>query len=262
MDIALAIAKSGLEAQHENLEVISNNLANASTPSFKKNRPEFEDLPYMSIKQPGSATSAETDTPTGLLLGSGTRLVSNPKIYTDGGLTETGRNMDVAIQGRGFYEVQLPNGAGMAYTRAGSFEINSQGQVTLSNGYILQPPITLPSQFSNLNVSEDGIVTVTVPGSNLPQQIGQLQLTDFVNPDGLQPIGGNLYLATSSSGSGTAANPGSNGFGNLKQFFVEGSNVNVVEEMVNLIEAQRAFEVTSKAVSSVDNMMADLAKST
>jgi len=261
MDIALSIAKSGLEAQHQNLEVISNNLANASTPGFKKNRPEFEDLPYMVVSQPGSPTSQETDTPSGLMFGTGSRMVSNPKVYTDGTLV-AGNERDIAIQGRGFFQVQLPNGGGFAYTRTGSFNVNGQSQLTLSNGYVVQPAITLPQQYSNFNVSDDGIVSVTVPGSSTPQQIGQLQLTDFVNPDGLEPMGSNLYLATAASGSGTAANPDANGYGTLKQNFLEGSNVNVVEEMVNLIEAQRAFEVTSKAVSSVDAMMGDLAKNT
>ncbi len=261
MDLALAIAKSGLEAQHENLEIISNNLANANTPTFKKSRAEFKDLPYEVQQIPGSPTSQETNSPSGFVMGTGTRLVGNSKIYSDGQLIETKRDKDVGIKGRGFFQVQLPNGAGFAYTRDGAFSTNEQNQLTLSNGYIVQPPITLPQGYTNLQISQDGLVTVTESGGS-NTQIGQLQLADFVNPDGLQPMGGNLYLATTASGTETLSNPQSPGYGSLFQNMLEGSNVNVVEEMVNLIEAQRAFEVTSKAVSSVDSMMEDLNRTT
>ncbi|MEO8400430.1 MAG: flagellar basal-body rod protein FlgG [Gammaproteobacteria bacterium] len=259
MDLALAIAKSGLEAQHQNLEIISNNLANASTPSFKKSRAEFEDLPYQVTTLPGSPTTQETNSPAGLVMGTGTKLVGNAKIYTQGSPIETKRDKDMAIQGRGFYQVQLPNGAGFAYTRDGAFSVNESGQLTMGNGYIVQPPITLPQQYSSLSVSTDGIVSATIPGGT-SSQIGQLQLADFVNPDGLQPLGGNLYASTTSSGAETLSNPDTQGYGRIVQGYIEGSNVNVVEEMVNLIEAQRAFEVTSKAVSTVDNMMEYLNK--
>jgi flagellar basal-body rod protein FlgG len=255
MDLALSIAKSGLEAQHQNLEIISNNLANSSTTAFKKSHAQFEDLPYTILKQPGSPTSQETNAPDGIVLGTGTKLVGNSKVYSDGSLVQTSRSLDVAIQGRGFIQVQRPNGDGFAYTRAGSFQVNEQGQLTLPNGYLVQPAITLPAQFSNLGISEDGIVTANVPGSTTSQQIGQLQLADFINPDGLQPLGENLFVTTNSSGTETLGNPGGQGYGSLRQGALEGSNVNVVEEMVNLIEAQRAFEVTSKAVSAVDSMM-------
>ena len=262
MDLALAIAKSGLEAQHKNIEIISNNLANSNTTSFKKSRAEFEDLPYEVVKQPGSPTSQETNSPNGFVMGTGSKLVSNSKIYSDGSLIQTERDLDVAIQGRGFFQIQLPNGGGDAYTRAGSFQVNDQGQLTLANGYVLQPPITLPQQYSSLSISQDGIVTVTLPGSSTPEQLGQLQLADFLNPDGLQPVGENLYISTVSSGEASLGNPSGEGYGKLYQHSLEGSNVNVVEEMVNLIEAQRAFEVTSKAVSSVDNMMENLNRTT
>jgi flagellar basal-body rod protein FlgG len=262
MDLALAIAKSGLEAQHENLEVISNNLANASTTAFKKSRAEFQDLPYTVIKQPGSPTSQETNSPNGIVMGSGTTLVGNSKVYSDGSLVQTSRPLDIAIQGRGFIQVQMPNGAGYAYTRDGSLKINEQGQLALANGYVVQPPITMPAQFTNLSISSDGIVSANTPGSTTSQQLGQLQLADFINPDGLQPMGGNLYVSTTSSGTETLGNPGSQGYGVIHQNALEGSNVNVVEEMVNLIEAQRAFEVTSKAVSAVDNMMENLNRTT
>jgi flagellar basal-body rod protein FlgG len=262
MDLALAIAKSGLEAQHKNLEIISNNLANASTPSYKKSRAVFEDLPYDVITQPGSPTSQETNTTSGFVMGTGTKLVGNMKIYSDGPQTYTGRPFDVAISGSGFLQVQLPNGGGFAYTRAGSLTINEQGQLTLPNGYVVQPPITLPEGYQSLTISEDGLVSVIMNNQPNATQLGQLQLANFINPDGLQPIGNNLYLETTSSGTVTLENPDQNGIGSIIQNAIEGSNVNVVEEMVNLIEAQRAFEVTSKAVSAVDNMMQYLSRET
>ena len=262
MDLALAIAKSGLEAQHKNIEVISNNLANASTNGYKKSRAVFEDLPYDTVKQPGSATTQDTDSPTGLVMGTGTKLIGNMKVFLDGPPIQTGRPFDVAINGRGFIQVQMPNGGGFAYTRAGSLSPNSQGQLTLPNGYVVQPPITLPQGYQNFTISQDGIVTVTTGTSSIPQQLGQLQLADFPNIDGLQPIGGNLYLETNSSGTAILGNPANNGLGSLTQNAIEGSNVNVVEEMVNLIEAQRCFEITSKSVSAVDEMMQYLSKGT
>lgn len=260
MDLALAIAKSGLEAQHKNIEIISNNLANAATDGFKKNRAVFEDLPYVITTQPGTPTSQETDSPAGLALGTGTKLVGNMKIYVDGPQTQTGRPYDLAISGRGFFQVQIPNGGGFAYTRNGHLTPNAQGQLTLPNGYVVQPPLTLPQGYSNFTVSSDGIVTVTTGTSNVPQQLGQLQLADFANYDGLQPIGENLYLETTSSGTATLGTPANNGIGALRQNTIEASNVNVVEEMVNLIEAQRAFEITSKSVSAVDEMMQYLSR--
>jgi flagellar basal-body rod protein FlgG len=262
MDLALAIARSGLEAQHQNIEIISNNLANANTPAFKRNRAVFQDLPYQVIKQPGAPTSQETNSIAGYAIGTGSKIVGNSKIYEDGSPMITNTPTDVAIKGRGFFQVQLPNGAGYAYTRNGHFTTNEQGQLTLENGYILQPPITLPQQYTNLQVSEFGAVTVVEPGSQTPQEIGQMQLADFVNPDGLEPLGGGLYLATISSGTETLGNPNDNGYGLIKQNQLEGSNVNVVEEMINLIEAQRAFEMTSKAVSAVDSMMQQLSRQT
>ena len=262
MDLALAIAKSGLEAQHQNIEIISNNLANANTTAFKRSHASFEDLPYQVTKLPGSPTSQETNTPTGLVMGTGAKLVGNNKVYTDGALVSTAGDLNVAITGRGFFQVQLPNGGGFAYTRAGNLQQNEQGQLTDSNGYIIQPPITLPQGTSQVNITADGIVSTLSAGTTGLQQAGQLQLADFINPDGLQPIGGNLYLATTASGPQTLSNPNTSGYGKLTQHALEGSNVNVVEEMVNLIEAQRAFEVTSKAVSAVDNMMDYLEKQT
>lgn len=262
MDLALAIARSGLEAHHKNIEVISNNLANANTTAFKKNRAEFQDLPYNILKQPGSPTSDETNNVSGFVIGSGTKLANNKKIFKEGTPIATEQELDMAIVGRGFFKIQLPDSSDYAYTRAGNFTRNDQNQITLQNGYIVQPPITIPQNANNLQISDTGIVTVTPQGSTTPQQIGQLELTDFITPEGLTPVGENLYLANNPNDLGTSANPGQNGYGVIKQFTLEGSNVSVVEEMVNLIEAQRAFEVTSKAVSAVDNMMETLSRAT
>ncbi len=262
MDLALTIAKSGLEAQHENIEIISNNLANANTTAYKRSRATFEDLPYAIIKQPGSPTSQDVNSPAGLVMGTGTRLVGNNKVYQDGAPVVTNKWSDIRIAGRGFLQVQLPNGGSFAYTRAGSLQRNDSGQLVDTNGYIVQPPITIPEGAQEINISEDGLVNAKLPGAATATQIGQIQLADFLNPDGLQPIGQNLYLETVTSGSPLLGVPENTGFGSIAQGQLEGSNVNVVEEMVNLIEAQRAFEVTSKAVSAVDNMMQNLTRQT
>jgi flagellar basal-body rod protein FlgG len=262
MDLALAIAKSGLDAHHKSIEIISNNLANANTNGFKRNRAEFEDLPYDVVKQPGSPTSIDTNATSGIVVGTGTKLASNKKIFTDGPLIP-GNELDVAIKGKGFLKVQLPTNNEFAYTRDASLQMNSQGQLTTRSGYVIQPAITLPtSGLNRIEITQDGFVNAYVAGSSAPQQVGQLELTDFINPDGLQPMGENLYLATSATDPGTQSAPGADGYGTLRQGMVEGSNVNVVEEMVNLIEAQRAFEITSKAVSAVDGMMQNLTRET
>lgn len=262
MDLALSIAKSGLDAHHKNIEIISNNLANANTTAFKRSRAEFEELPYDIVKQPGSPTSSETNTTSGLVLGTGTKLANNKKIFTDGDPLQTDRELDIAIRGRGFLKVQLPNSGEYAYTRAGSLQMNDQGQLTMPNGYIIQPPISIPRGATSINIDTNGVVTTLSAGSNTAQQVGQLELTDFINPDGLQPLGENLYITSSPTDPGTPVMPGQEGAGIIKQKALEGSNVSVVEEMVSLIEAQRAFEVTSKAVSAVDNMMQYLSRET
>jgi flagellar basal-body rod protein FlgG len=261
MDIALMIARSGLEAHHKNIEVISNNLANSNTEAFKKNRAEFTDLPYQIVKQPGIPIVEGNSTTSGLVVGTGTKLSSNKKIFEQGPQIQTGNQFDVMIQGRGFLQVQLPNNNTFAYTRAGSLTINDQGQLTTQSGYLVQPPITIPPQ-AQISIDQSGMVNAIIPGQQAPAQIGQLQLADFLNPDGLQPIGDNLYIETNSSGVVALGNPGQDAYGLIKQGVIEGSNVNVVEEMVNLIEAQRAFEVTSKAVSAVDNMLEELNRTT
>lgn len=262
MDLALLIAKSGLDAHHQNIEIISNNLANSNTPGFKKNRPEFEELPYQVVKQPGSPTTSDINSPGSLVIGTGSKLANNKKIFTDGSQIQTGNALDIAIKGRGFIQVQMPNGSDFGYTRAGQLQLNEQGQVTLSNGYIIQPPLTIPPGTQQISIGEDGTVSVVAAGSSTEQQIGQIQLSDFVNPDGLEPVGQNLYMQTTASGQATTGNPDQDGMGSIQQGAIEGSNVNVVEEMVNLIEAQRAFEVTSKAVSAVDSMLQYLDQAT
>lgn len=260
MDMALLIAKSGLDAQHRNIEVISNNLANSGTNSFKRNRAEFEDLPYQVITQTGAPTTQEASAPSGLLVGTGTRLSNNKKIFQEGTQLQTGGALDISISGRGFLRIQLPSG-NFSYTRDGSLSINNVGQLVTKLGYIVQPPVTIPQGTTNIAISQDGLITATTNNDpNTTQQLGQLQLTDFVNTDGLLPIGENMYLQTVASGVGVDGNPMDNGLGALKQGTLEGSNVNIVEEMVNLIEAQRAFEVTSKAVSAVDGMLQTLTR--
>lgn len=258
MDLALWTAKSGLEAHHKNIGIISNNLANANTVGFKKNRPEFADLPYQVITQPGSATTEVTNSPSGIMMGTGVTLSGNKKIFTDGSSIQTDNALDIAISGRGFIQVQIPNESDFAYTRAGSLQINESGQLVLPNGYLVEPAVTIPPGAQQIQISEDGKVSVTLAGTETPEQVGQLQLSDFINPAGLQAIGDNLYKATVASGTATNSNPATDGFGKLKQGSLESSNVNIVEEMVNLIEAQRSFEVNSKAVSAIDSMLQTL----
>lgn len=260
MDIALAIARSGLEAHHKNIEVISNNLANANTTAYKRNRPEFEELPYNIIKQPDSETSQNTTSPSGLIIGTGTKLAYNKKIMTDGPQLPTDRPLDLAIEGPGYLKVLLPNGNEYAYTRACSLQTNDTGQLILHNGYVVQPAITIPPGTTNINITEDGLVSGITQGATVPTTFGTLELTTFINPDGLTPMGQNLYMANDPNDQGAQNQPGTPGTGSFVQFALEGSNVSVVEEMVNLIEAQRAFEVTSKAVSAVDNMMQYLSR--
>lgn len=261
MDMALLIAKSGLDAHHKNIEVISNNLANTNTTGFKKNRAEFRDLPYQVIDDAGVPVTQDINSPSGLVIGTGTKMSNNKKIFTDGAPIQTGNAMDIMVGGRGFLQVQTTNG-NFAYTRDGRMQVNEVGQITTSSGFVLQPPITIPQGTQNISISKDGIVSGQMAGSSTPQQIGQIQLADFINPDGLIPLGDNLYQETTASGAAVLGNAMNNGLGTINQGFYEASNVNVVEEMVNLIEAQRAFEVTSKAVSAVDNMLQQLSRET
>ena len=254
MDPALRVAESGLKAQHQHMGIISNNLANASTTAFKKNRPEFEDLAYAIIKQPGSNTTEITNAPAGVVMGTGVKLADNKKIFTEGAQIQTDNAMDLAIVGKGFMRVQIPNQPDLAYTRAGSLRVNEQGQITMPNGYVIDPPITLPENTQRIQISEDGIVSVVIPGNTNAEEIGRIELSDFVNPDGLLPIGGNLYKETIASGNAVNGQPTDNGFGLIKQGQLESSNVNVVEEMVNLIEAQRNFQANARTIETADTV--------
>lgn len=254
MEPALWVSKTGLDAQSENITNIANNLANVSTTGFKKGRADFEDLIYQNLRQAGALSTQNTEIPTGIYMGTGVRLIANQKIFTQGPIQNTNNPLDVAILGRGFFQVLLPDGT-QAYTRDGTFMLDSQGQIVTANGYVVQPPIAVPDQTQTITIGSDGTVSVVVAGNNVPTQIGTMQLTDFINPGGLQPIGQNLYLETVASGPAQTDNPGNSGLGLLQQGSLEASNVNVVEELVNMIQAQRAYEINARAIETVDSMM-------
>ena len=256
---SLFIAKTGLEAQQTNLDVITNNLANVSTNGFKKSRAVFEDLLYQNIRQPGAQSSQQTQLPSGLQIGTGVRNVATERIFTQGNPTSTGNSKDIMINGNGFFQVLMPDGS-TAYTRDGSFQLDANGQMVTSSGYPLQPAITIPPNATDINVGRDGTVSVTVPGAAAPTQVGTLMVSTFVNPAGLESKGENLYVETGSSGTPNASTPGTNGAGPLMQGYVETSNVNVVEEMVNMIQTQRAYEINSKAITTSDQMLQKLAQ--
>lgn len=254
---SLWIARTGLDAQQTSLDVIANNLANTSTNGFKQARPVFEDLLYQTLRQPGAQSSQSTQIPSGLQLGTGVRPVSTARIHTQGSPQQTGNDLDVAINGAGFFQVLLPDGT-TAYTRDGSFQKDNQGQLVTSNGYAVQPSITIPSNALTVTISNDGVVSITQAGSTAPTQVGSLQLATFINVGGLQSMGENLYMETASSGAPTPSTPGTNGAGVVNQRYVEASNVNVAEELVSMIQTQRAYELNSKVVSTSDQMLARL----
>lgn len=254
MHSALWAAKTGLDAQQTRMTVISHNLANVNTTGFKKDRAVFEDLLYQNVKQVGSATSQDTAAPTGLNLGTGVRVVATEKNHTQGGLNNTGNALDVAINGRGFFQVLLPDGS-FAYTRDGSFKTSAEGELVTASGYRVQPGISIPQGAQSITIGSDGTVSVQIAGQATPTQVGTLQLTDFVNPSGLQPRGENLFVESAASGPAQTSTPGLNGLGLLQQGFLEGSNVNVVEELVAMIETQRAYEMNSKAIATTDQML-------
>lgn len=254
---SLWIAKSGLEAQQMQMDVISNNLANVSTTGFKRSRAVFEDMLYQTLRQPGAQSSQQTQLPSGLQLGTGVRPVATEKIFTQGNLQQTGNALDIAINGKGFFQVLMPDGT-TAYTRDGSFQVDNQGQVVTASGYQIQPAITIPANAITVTVAKDGTVSVLQPGSTNPTQVGSLQLAGFINPAGLQSQGENLYVESAASGSPTANTPGTNGVGVLNQGMIETSNVNVAEELVNMIQTQRAYEINSKAISTSDQMLQKL----
>ena len=259
---ALWISKTGLDAQQTNISVASNNLANASTVGFKKGRAIFEDLLYQNINQPGGRSSADTTLPSGLMLGAGAKVVATQKNFTQGSVQTTDNSLDVMVQGRGFFEIQMPDGS-TAYTRNGQFALNSEGTiVTPGMGYPVQPEIQVPQDAESITIGGDGQVSVKIKGQAESQVIGQFTLTDFVNPGGLQPIGENLYAETQSSGAALQGVAGADGLGVNKQGMLEASNVNVTEELVNLIQAQRVYEMNSKVLTTVDQMMSFLTQRT
>ncbi|MCP4875968.1 MAG: flagellar basal-body rod protein FlgG [Gammaproteobacteria bacterium] len=254
MNQSLWIAKTGLDAQQTRLSVISNNLANVSTTGFKQSRAVFEDLLYQNLRQVGAQTSEDTRLPSGLMLGTGSRVVATEKIHTQGNIETTGKSLDVAIDGKGFFPVLLPDGE-LAYTRDGSFMISDQGQLVTASGYELQPGITLPTDTQSVTIGTDGTVSVQLPNQSSPSIIGNLQIANFINPTGLQSIGENLYVESASSGTAQEGTPGQTGLGRLRQGSLESSNVNIVEEMVSMIETQRAYEMNSKVISTADGML-------
>ncbi len=251
---ALYTAASGMEAQQFNMDTISNNLANVNTTGFRRNVAQFQDLVYQEIKAPGAPVGASV-VPVGQEVGLGVKVGSSEKIFTQGSLMSTGNPLDVAIEGDGFFQVTMPDGT-TSYTRDGSFKIDANGSLVTADGYFVQPQITVPQNAEAVQIGQDGTVTAMVPGSNLPQQLGQITLARFVNPAGLSPTGGhNLYTETAASGAPIVTQAGLNGAGTLQGGYLEGSNVQVVQEIVNMIVAQRAFEANSKAISTADQML-------
>lgn len=255
---SLWIAKTGLESQQTSMDVISNNLANVNTAGFKRSRAVFEDLMYQTLRQPGAQVGANNQLPSGLQIGTGVRTVATERLHTQGNLRETGDSMDIAIDGQGFLQVEMPDGS-FAYTRDGSLQMDQNGQLVTAGGYPIQPPINIPDNALEITIARDGTVSVTQPGAaGTSVQVGQLQLTNFINPTGLQAIGENLYVETDASGVANFAQPGLDGAGLIRQKYVETSNVNVAEELVNMITTQRAYEMNSKAIQTSDQMLARL----
>ena len=254
MEPALWAAKTGLDAQQTRMTVTANNLANVSTTGFKKGRASFEDLLYQNVRQVGGASTQDTQLPTGLSLGTGVRIVATDKQYTQGSVNTTDNALDVAINGRGFLQVAMPDGS-IAYTRDGSLQVNAQGQLVTASGFTIQPAITIPAAAQSVTIGRDGTVTVRIAGQAASVQVGTMQLTDFINPAGLEARGENLLAETAASGSPQTGTPGLNGLGLVQQGALEASNVNVVEELVNMIETQRAYEMNSKAISTTDQML-------
>lgn len=251
---SLWIAKSGMEGQQFKLDTISNNLANVGTNGFKRGGVVFEDLMYDKLRQSGAASGEQSQLPTGLQLGLGTRVAASTRNFSQGNLQQTSNNLDLAIKGQGFFQIQMSDGS-TAYSRDGSFQLDGSGQMVTSDGHVLQPGITIPPNAQSVTIAADGKVDVTVPGQAAAQTVGQLQLASFINPAGLDPRGQNLYIETAASGTPNVGTPGADGQGSLLQGYVEGSNVNVVEELVSMIATQRAYELNSKAIQTTDQML-------
>jgi flagellar basal-body rod protein FlgG len=257
---SLWVAKTGLEAQQTRMTVVSQNLANVNTTGYKRQRAMFEDLLYQNVVQSGGLTSQQTEAATGLNSGTGVRVVSTDRQFSQGNIVTTGNPLDVAVNGRGLFEILLPDGS-QAYTRDGTFQINADGQLVTSSGYTVQPSITIPPGASGVTIGVDGVVSAIPAGQSDAVQVGTLQLSDFVNPAGLQPRGENLFGETASSGPPQPGTPGLNGLGSLMQGALETSNVNVVEELVSMIETQRAYEMNSRAIETSDQMLQHLTNS-
>ncbi len=254
MNGALWVSKTGLAAQDTALKTISNNLANVNTNGFKRDRAVFQDLLYQIKTQPGGQSSQNTEIPSGLQLGTGVRVAGTQKVFTEGNLEVTEQPLDIAVNGRGFFQILMPDGT-ISYTRDGQFHLDSEGNVVTVNGYALEPAITIPDDAINLTVSSDGIVSATITGTSEPTEIGNLSLVDFINPAGLEAIGNNLFLQTGSSGDPQEGTPGLDGLGTTEQGMIETSNVEIVEEMVNMITTQRAYEMNAKVVTTADQML-------
>jgi flagellar basal-body rod protein FlgG len=254
MDASLWVSKTGLDAQQTRMNVISNNLANVNTTGFKRDRAVFEDLLYQNIRQAGGQTTATTQAPTGLMLGTGVKVTATEKLHAQGNLVNSQNPLDVAVLGDGYFQIAQQDGT-IAYTRDGSFKLSATGQLVTSTGFLLQPEIVIPNNASSLTIGRDGSVSVELVAGGGQQILGQIQIAKFVNPSGLKPLGNNLLAATGSSGAAQILQPGVNGAGILNQGSLEASNVNVVEEMVNMIETQRAYEINSKSISAVDGML-------
>jgi flagellar basal-body rod protein FlgG len=256
---SLWISKTGMEAQQTQLDTISNNLANVSTNGYKRSHAVFEDLMYQNLRQAGSNNSEQATLPTGLQVGLGTRAVATSRMFSQGNLQQTGNSLDLAIRGQGFFQVQLADGT-TGYTRDGSFQVSPQGQLVTNNGEVVAPGITIPAGAQGITVGADGTVSVSIAGQAAPQAVGQLQLANFVNPAGLEPRGQNIFTETAASGAAATGAPGQNGMGAMTQGFVETSNVNVVEELVAMIQTQRAYELNSKAIQTSDQMLQKLSQ--
>lgn len=254
---ALYTAASGMNAQQTNIDNVAHNLANVNTTGFKKARVEFEDLVYQEMRAAGASASATTEAPIGLEVGLGTRAVATARNFSAGNLRTTSAPLDVAIQGNGFFQITLPDGT-TGYTRAGTFHLDAQGLMVTSEGYGIEPQITVPQNTTSLTISKDGMVTATVAGQTDSQQLGTIEIANFANPGGLRPLGGNLFTPTTASGEPETGAPGIDGRGTLQQGFVEDSNVSVVEEMVNMIIGQRAYEANSRVVKAADEMLAQV----
>jgi len=254
---SLWTSKTGMEAQQFQLDVVSHNLANVSTNGFKRSHAVFEDLMYQTLRQPGANSTEQTQLPTGLQVGLGVRPVATSRMYGQGSLQQTTNSLDMAVQGNGFFQVAMPDGT-TGYTRDGAFQVDAQGQLVTSEGYGVQPQITIPAAALKTSIGSDGTVTVMLPGQAAPQTVGQIQLANFINPPGLDARGKNLFTETAASGQPSTGAPGLNGLGSIQQGFLETSNVNVVEELVQMIQTQRAYEMNSKAIQTSDQMLQKL----